>query len=92
LVNLKERDHLEDLGVDGRIIWNSRKWSGREWTGFIWLRIGTSGALVLRVPQKVEDFLLAQQLLASQEELCFLELVSSLYGISKILCVFMTLI
>ena len=42
--NLRERSHLEDPGVDGRIIsrWNFRKWVGLAWTGFIWLRIGTS--------------------------------------------------
>jgi hypothetical protein len=40
--NLRERDHLEDQGVDVRIIlrWNFRKWVG-AWTGLIWLKIGT---------------------------------------------------
>ena len=40
--NLRERDHLEDRGADGRIIlrWIVRKWGVRAWTGSIWLRIG----------------------------------------------------
>jgi len=41
--NLRERDHLEDHGLDGRIIlrWMFRNWDVETWTGFIWLRIGT---------------------------------------------------
>jgi hypothetical protein len=40
---MKERDHLGDPGVDGRIIlrWNFRKWDVGVWTGSSWLRIGT---------------------------------------------------
>jgi hypothetical protein len=39
-----ERDHLEDPGVDWRMIgWIFRKWDGGAWTRLIWLRIGTGG-------------------------------------------------
>jgi hypothetical protein len=40
--NLRERGHLEDPGVYGRIIlrWTFRKWDMVAWTGSIWLRIG----------------------------------------------------
>jgi len=43
--NLRERDHLEDPGIDGRIIlrWIFREWDLGVWTGSIWLRIGTGG-------------------------------------------------
>jgi len=43
--NLRERDHLGDLYVDGRIIlrWIFGKWFVGVWTGLIWLRIGTGG-------------------------------------------------
>jgi len=45
LENLKGRDYLRDLPIDGRIIleWISE---GKVWIGFIWLRIGSSGRLL----------------------------------------------
>ena len=43
---LKERDHLEDLWADGRIIlkYSLGRWEGRALTGFIRLRKWTGGA------------------------------------------------
>jgi hypothetical protein len=45
---LKGADHLEDLGVDGRIIleWSLGKYVRKVWTGFIWLRIRTIDGLL----------------------------------------------
>ena len=43
--NLRERDHLGDPGVDGRVIlrWIFRKWDVGVWTGSSWLKIGADG-------------------------------------------------
>jgi hypothetical protein len=45
--NVKVRDHLEDVGIDGRIIlkWISKKEGGNMQTGFISLRMGTNDRL-----------------------------------------------
>jgi len=47
---LRERDHLEVKGVNGRIDlilkWTIKKWDTEAWTGLIWLRIGTGGSLL----------------------------------------------
>ena len=47
LGNLGERNHLEDTGVDGKIMlrWIFRKRDG-AWTGLIWLWIETGVGLL----------------------------------------------
>jgi hypothetical protein len=46
--NVKERDHLEDSCIDGRLICYGflRNRMGSTWSGFIWLNIGTNGGLL----------------------------------------------
>ena len=46
--NVREREHFEDPGVDGRIILRLifRTWDVRLWTGLMWLRTGTGGGLL----------------------------------------------
>jgi hypothetical protein len=43
----KEKDHLEDQGVDRRMgsKWTLGRSVGGVWSGFTWLRIGTVGGL-----------------------------------------------
>jgi hypothetical protein len=40
--NLRERNHLDDPGINGRIIlrWIFRRWDVVAWTGSNWLRVG----------------------------------------------------
>ena len=41
LRDLMERDHLEDIDVNGKKIskWDLKQYDGEAWTGLLWLRI-----------------------------------------------------
>ena len=62
--NLRERNHLEDPGVDGRVIlrWIFRKWDGiMDWIDLAqrserW-RALVNAAMNIRVPQNAGNFL-----------------------------------
>jgi len=45
--DLREKDHLEELGVDVKIIlklkWVTKKCDADGWTGLIWVRMGRVG-------------------------------------------------
>jgi hypothetical protein len=48
LGNLREKDHLEDLGIDGRMLlkWILKKTGAVAWIALVWLRIGTGERLL----------------------------------------------
>jgi hypothetical protein len=45
---MKRKYHLDDLGVNGKIIlkWIIRKQGGRTWIGLIWVRIWTDDGVL----------------------------------------------
>jgi len=47
LENLKERNNMGDIDVEGNKIleYILRKEGGKVWNGYLWIRIGTSGGL-----------------------------------------------
>ena len=57
--NLRERDYLENTGVDGTIIliWVFRKWDVGVWTGSCWLRTGTGNGNELSISIKCGEIL-----------------------------------
>jgi len=44
---IRERSHLEDLGIDGRILnWVFKKIGEGAWNGLIWLRKRRGGGIL----------------------------------------------
>jgi hypothetical protein len=81
--DLRKRDHLQNLGLDGRIILKCiyKKWNGGMDQIYLAQNSDRWWALVnavmnFRIPQNAGNFLIDESLLASQEELCSMLLVS----------------
>jgi hypothetical protein len=78
--NLRERDHLEDLGLDGRIILNwvfKKLVGGHDWLDLSWDRErwwALVKAVILGFHRKQGISRLPEDLLASQEGLHSMEL------------------
>jgi hypothetical protein len=90
--NLKERVHLESLGVDGKIkiIWIFEIYIGCEWTGLICLKLLTCGcvycilAWTFRLRRVRGIFWLDEEILPFKEGLYTLELVYPLLNVEYV--------
>ena len=81
--NLREKYHLEDLGVDRTILnWIFNRAVGSHWLKSIWFTIGACGGLLWKrwwtfhFPYNAKNFLSSTGRVNSQEGLCYTELVS----------------
>lgn len=70
--NLKERDYVVVIGVDGWIIikWNSTELDRKFWTQFVWLRIWKVGGLLWRWLRDFREAMRNHQLLNTDSEWC----------------------
>ena len=69
--NLEERNHLENLGVDGRIISQEIRWEGVDWIylgydrGLIQVTGSCEQGMNPRVPSNAENLLATEEAMAN---------------------------